>query len=88
VRFRVVVFLHSPKVCQVPAGCTLLDLAQKNGVQILYGCPHGLCGTCATRVLSGTVQMDVEAGLVAEQKNAGYTLPCVGRTSRAVVVAA
>jgi hypothetical protein len=24
-------------------------------------------------------KMDVEAGLTAEQKNAGYVLPCVGR---------
>jgi hypothetical protein len=29
---------------------------------------QGQCGTCATRVLSGNVQMDVEAGLTAEQK--------------------
>jgi ferredoxin len=82
-----VVFLHSQKVCQVSAGCTLLDLAEKNGVKIPFGCRQGLCGTCATRVLSGTVEMDVEAGLTAEQKNAGYVLPCVSRTSGTVVVA-
>ena len=75
-----VVFIHSQKVCQVSAGNTLLDLAEKNGVQIPYGCRQGLCGTCATRVLSGTVAMDVEAGLTAEQINAGYVLPCVSRT--------
>ncbi len=82
-----VVFLHSQKVCQVSAGCTLLDLAEKNGVQIPSGCRQGLCGTCATRVLSGTVQMDVEAGLTAEQKNAGYVLPCVSRAEGTVVLA-
>jgi ferredoxin-NADP reductase len=83
-----VVFIHSQKVCQVSAGSTLLDLAERNEVQIPYGCRQGLCGTCATRVLSGTVQMDVEAGLTAEQKNAGYVLPCVSRAERTVVVAA
>src|SRR6202051_1751273 len=83
-----VVFLHSQKFCQVSAGCTLLDLAEKNGVQMPYGCRQGLCGTCATRVLSGSVEMDVEVGLTAEQKNAGYVLPCVSRTSETVVVAA
>src|ERR1700692_3433148 len=82
-----VVFLHSQKFCQVSAGCTLLDLAEKNGVQMPYGCRQGLCGTCATRVLSGSVEMDVEVGLTAEQKNAGYVLPCVSRTSESVVVA-
>ena len=83
-----VVFLHSGKVCQASAGSTLLDLAEKNDVQIPYGCRQGLCGTCATRVLSGTVQMDVEAGLTAEQKSVGYVLPCVSRAEGTVVVAA
>jgi ferredoxin-NADP reductase len=58
-----VVFIHSQRVCQASVGGTLLDLAEKNGVQIPYGCRQGLCGTCATRVLSGAVQMDVDAGL-------------------------
>lgn len=83
-----VVFLQSGRVCQVSDGNTLLDLAEKNGVQIPYGCRQGLCGTCATRVLSGNVQMDVEAGLTAEQKNAGYVLPCVSRAEGTVVLAA
>jgi ferredoxin-NADP reductase len=83
-----VVFIHSEKVCQASAGNTLLDLAENNGVQIPYGCRQGICGTCATRVLSGTVEMGVEVGLTAEQKNAGYVLPCVSRTSGTVVVAA
>ena len=83
-----VVFIHSGKVCQATAGSTLLDLAEKNGVQIPYGCRQGLCGACATRVVSGTVQMDVEAGLTAEQKEAGYVLPCVSRVEGTVVVAA
>jgi ferredoxin-NADP reductase len=83
-----VVFIHSQKVCQVSAVSTLLDLAERNGVQIPYGCRQGLCGTCATRVLSGTVQMDVETGLTAEQKNAGYVLPCVSRAEGTVVLAA
>jgi ferredoxin-NADP reductase len=83
-----VVFMNSGKVCQVSTGSSLLDLAERNGVQIPYGCRQGLCGTCATRVLSGTVQMDVDAGLTAEQKNAGYVLPCVSRAEGTVVVAA
>jgi ferredoxin-NADP reductase len=82
-----VVFIHSQKVCQVSAGSTLLDLAERNEVKIPYGCRQGLCGTCATRVLSGTVQMDVETGLTAEQKNAGFVLPCVSRAEGTVVLA-
>jgi ferredoxin-NADP reductase len=83
-----VVFMRSEKVCEMSAGSTLLDLAEQNDVQIPYGCRQGLCGTCATRVLSGTVQMDVEAGLTSEQKKAGYVLPCVSRISGTVVLLA
>src|SRR5579864_2059220 len=83
-----VVFLHSEKVCQVSSGSTLLDLAERNGVEIPFGCRQGQCGTCATRVLSGTVQMDVEAGLTAEQRDAGYVLPCVSRAEGTVVLSA
>lgn len=83
-----VVFLHSGKVCQVSSGSTLLELAERNGVQIPFGCRQGQCGTCATRVLSGTVQMEVDAGLTAEQKNAGYVLPCVSRAEGTVVLTA
>jgi glycine betaine catabolism B len=82
-----VVFIHSQKVCQASAESTLLDLAERNEVHIPYGCRQGLCGTCATRVLSGFVQMDVETGLTAEQKIAGYVLPCVSRAERTVVLA-
>ena len=83
-----VVFLHSEKVCQISPGSTLLDVAERNGVQIPFGCRQGQCGTCATRLLSGTVQMDVEDGLTVEQKNAGYVLPCVSRATVTVVLSA
>jgi ferredoxin-NADP reductase len=83
-----VVFLQSQKVCQVSTVSTLLEAAEGNEVQIPYGCRQGLCGTCATRALNGAVQMDVEAGLTAEQKDAGYVLSCVSRAKGAVVLAA
>jgi ferredoxin-NADP reductase len=85
---EIVVFIHSQKTCQAPIGSTLLDVAERNGVQIPYSCRQGQCGTCATQVLSGDVQMDMEEGLTAEQKNAGYVLPCVSHAKGIVVLAA
>jgi ferredoxin-NADP reductase len=85
---QTVVFTRSEKVCEVPAGNTLLDVAEMNGIKIPFGCRQGVCGTCVTRVLSGTVRMDAEHGLTAEQKHAGYVLPCVSRVEGTVVVAA
>jgi ferredoxin-NADP reductase len=83
-----VVFMRSEKFCKGSAGNTLLEVAEANGVQIPYGCRQGICGTCATRVLSGAVRMDTEDGLTTEQKNTGYVLPCVSQAEGTVVVAA
>lgn len=81
-------FARSQKTCEVPEGSSLLEVAESNGVNIPYGCRQGQCGTCAIRVLSGSVCMSTDAGLTPEQKDAGYVLPCVGRTKGDVIVAA
>ena len=41
-------------------GASLLDLAEAQGLQIESECRAGLCGSCATRVISGNVGYDVE----------------------------
>ena len=81
-------FVRSNTVCEFPAGSTLLDVAEANGVAIPFGCRQGKCGTCATRVLSGGVHMDTDAGLTVDQKNSGYVLACVSRVAGNVVVQA
>jgi|SRR5579863_517541 len=83
-----VVFMQSEKVFAASVGSTLLETAEKNGIPMPNGCRMGICGTCATLVLSGAVLMDVEGGLTIEQKNSGYVLPCVSRIKGTVVVAA
>lgn len=79
-------FVLSQKTCAIPAGSTLLEVAEANGVQIPFGCRRGQCGTCATRLLCGSVRMDADAGLTAEQKDAGHVLPCVSRAEGGVVL--
>ena len=61
-------FLCSDSVCQISRGSTLLGVEERNGVQIPFGGYQGQCATCATRLLSGAVQMDTEAGRMAKQK--------------------
>jgi CDP-4-dehydro-6-deoxyglucose reductase len=40
----------------VQAGQTILDAAQQHHIALPYGCKRGRCGTCAVRLLKGTVQ--------------------------------
>jgi len=41
-------------------GATLLELAEATGLQLDSECQSGLCGSCATRIVSGRVAYDVE----------------------------
>jgi ferredoxin-NADP reductase len=72
-------FLRSGFQFELMPDMTLLEFAETVGVSIPYGCRQGQCGTCATRLLQGCVTMEAEVGLSAEQKQAGFILPCVSR---------
>jgi ferredoxin-NADP reductase len=60
-------------------GQSLLEVAEKYGINIPSSCRQGQCGTCATRLLSGEVQMDHEDGLDPALKTQGFVLTCVAR---------
>lgn len=51
-----VVFAQSGKTARwVPRLGTLLDLAEREGLSPMSSCRSGACGTCATRVIAGSV---------------------------------
>ena len=58
-----------------PKSGSLLELAEANGLQPLYACRSGSCGTCATRVAKGTVDY---AEPPAHDVAPGEALICVG----------
>jgi ferredoxin-NADP reductase len=74
-------FARSGKVCAVPPGKTLLEVAELHGVDIPFGCRQGRCGACVTRLLEGDVEMDIEDGLASSDKAEGRILMCVARPS-------
>ena len=79
-------FTRSGKTCSFPAGQSLLETAEINGIHIPFGCRQGQCGTCATRLLGGEVKMDREDGLDPALKAQGYVLTCVGRARGHVIL--
>jgi uncharacterized protein len=58
-----------------PKSGSLLELAEANGLQPLYSCRSGSCGTCATRVVKGTVDY---AEVPIHEVGPGEALICVG----------
>jgi ferredoxin-NADP reductase len=74
-----VTFSQSAVVFNTSPDETLLESAEKNGVLIPSGCRQGCCGTCATKLLSGDIQMEREEALNDELRSQGFILPCVSR---------
>lgn len=42
---------------KVPAGTRLIEISEKVGAGISYGCREGECGTCMMRIVSGMENM-------------------------------
>jgi ferredoxin len=79
-------FLRSGFQFELIPDMTLLEFAETVGVSLPYGCRQGQCGTCATRLLQGHVTMQTEDGLSAEQKRAGFILPCVSEVHGSICI--
>lgn len=41
----------------VPAGTRLIEISEKIGAGITYGCREGECGTCMVKIISGMEHM-------------------------------
>jgi 3-phenylpropionate/trans-cinnamate dioxygenase ferredoxin reductase subunit len=74
-----ITFSRSAAVCKAGPDHTVLESAESHGVLIPSGCRMGICGTCATKLLSGRVQMACEEALNDEMRSEGFILPCVSR---------
>jgi ferredoxin-NADP reductase len=74
-----IVFSRSGGAYRASPDETLLESSERNGLLIPSGCRQGVCGTCATRLLSGKVQMEAEGALNDEPRSEGFILPCVSR---------
>lgn len=64
---------------------SLLDFAERHGIEIDSGCRSGGCGTCETRVLEGSVQYEHAPD---HDVAAGHCLLCVGRPASPLVLEA
>lgn len=59
----------------------LLDFAERQGVVVESGCRTGSCGTCETRLISGTVQYDAKPDYDIPS---GHCLLCVAKPGSAL----
>ncbi len=82
----VVTFARSNKTAVMPPGKTVLEASEDVGVNIDYSCRVGTCGVCITRLLSGSVTMEVEDALTEEDKAGNMILACQARATNDISV--
>lgn len=58
------------------AGETVLEAAERAGLDVPYSCRGGMCCTCRAKVTEGTAGMDVNFSLEPWEVEAGYVLTC------------
>lgn len=68
-------------------GDTILDAALKHGADLPYACKGGVCCTCRAKVMQGSVDMEVNYALEAEEVAQGFVLTCQAHpTSERVII--
>jgi ferredoxin-NADP reductase len=74
-----VILERTGRTLTVPADVSVLDTVRAAGVEVLYSCTEGTCGTCETDVLEGTPDHR-DSVLTDEEREAGETMfICVSR---------
>jgi glycine betaine catabolism B len=65
---------------------TVLAAAKKAGMAIASSCTQGVCGTCKTKVLEGTVDMHHNGGIREREVQKGFRLLCCSRPTSDLVL--
>ncbi|MEO8118288.1 MAG: hybrid-cluster NAD(P)-dependent oxidoreductase [Rhodoferax sp.] len=76
----------SKKSFTVDASLTLLSAVKKAGTAIASSCQQGICGSCKTAVLEGTVEMRHQGGIRQREVDKGLRLLCCSYASSDVVL--
>jgi glycine betaine catabolism B len=79
-------FSKQKRTIDVSSQQTVLSAAKKGGIRLPSSCSTGLCGTCKSKLLSGSVDMQHNGGIRQREIDAGLFLPCCSRPLSNLVV--
>ncbi len=86
VRTYRVEFSKTKRFIDCPENMTVLDAARKAGMRLPSSCTKGLCGTCKSKLASGTVDMKHAGGIRQREIDQGMALLCCSRPTSDLVV--
>ena len=68
-----------------PADASVLDAAERAGLELPFSCRSGICATCRVRVVEGKVEMMHNIALAPWELDAGFILCCQARPTTALL---
>ncbi len=77
---------RSGKAFTMTAEQTVLSAAKKAGAVVPSSCSQGVCGTCKTAVLEGSVEMNHNGGIRQREIDKGLRLLCCSRPTSDLVI--
>jgi ferredoxin-NADP reductase len=79
-------FAKTRRVIECPENMFVLEAARKAGLRLPSSCTKGLCGTCKSKLVSGTVDMKHAGGIRQREIDAGMALLCCSKPTSDLVV--
>lgn len=79
-------FAASGRTIQCPADTFVLDAALAAGIAVPSNCTLGMCGTCKSALLAGSVEMNHAGGIRPREIAAGKILLCCSKPSGDLVI--
>lgn len=85
-RIYEVAFSKQARKIEVSGEQTVLSCAKKAGVKLPSSCSNGVCGTCKSKLLSGSVEMNHNGGIRQREIDIGLFLPCCSKPLSDLVI--
>ncbi|WP_349962801.1 FAD-binding oxidoreductase [Rhizobium sp. ZPR3] len=79
-------FSKQKRTLQVSSDQTVLAAAKKGSIRLPSSCSNGVCGTCKSKLVSGSVEMNHNGGIRQREIDAGMFLPCCSKPLSDLVV--
>lgn len=79
-------FATSRRAIDCPSDRFVLDAAREAGLRLPSSCTKGMCGTCKSRLVSGTVEMTPAGGVRQREVDQGLILICCSRPTSDLVI--
>ncbi|MDB5587929.1 MAG: hybrid-cluster NAD(P)-dependent oxidoreductase [Devosia sp.] len=79
-------FTKTRRSIEVPENMFVLEAAKRAGMRLPSSCTQGMCGTCKSKKVSGSVDMTHQGGIRQREIDAGMVLLCCSKPTSDLVI--